>query len=205
MAPPGESNSSCHLSWNCARWAHANHAGVDSVAPGSHGASRGGFCRAELALRKPGPSRSDPTPDYPPTNFAETLPALTGRRSVSGSVPQLIAYGPALTGRRPALDSEVSAATTRVACPVPPPAHSSPGGRPGSSGRSSRSWALSSPGGFRPESRTSSRPLSATRFRGTSEGSPARVAAPSTPWASPGPRDRHLTRENVCQGYDLAG
>ena len=25
------------------------------------------------------------------------------------------------------------------------------------------------------------------------------------PWASPGPRDRHLTRENVCQGYDLAG
>ena len=178
--------------WILSRRARMVRAGVDSVALSSHYVSRA----------RPAPTRPRTTP---PTNFAETLPALTGRRSVSGSVPQLIAYGPALTGRRPALDSEVSAATTRAACPVPPPAHSSPGGRPGSSGRSSRSWALSSPGGFRPESRTSSRPLSATRFRGTSEGSPARVAAPSTPWASPGPRDRHLTRENVCQGYDLAG
>ena len=157
--------------WILSRRARMARAGVDSVALSSHYVSRA----------RPAPTR----PRTTPTNFAETLPALTGRR--------------------PALDSEVSAATTRAACPVPPPAHSSPGGRPGSSGRSSRSWALSSPGGFRTESRTSSRPLSATRFRGTSEGSPARVAAPSMPWASPGPRDRHLTRENVCQGYDLAG
>ena len=39
-------------------WARKNRAQADYVALNSHGARRGGPCRAELALRKPGPAPS---------------------------------------------------------------------------------------------------------------------------------------------------
>ena len=55
LAPRGESNWRCHLRSHCARRDGENRAQADSVALGSHGASRDGFRRAELALRKPAP------------------------------------------------------------------------------------------------------------------------------------------------------